>query len=164
MTALHIHEDASRTTPVGLARFATEFMEAALAADDKMGLKLGFESVAPTPVMFLVGQAIELALKAYLLAQGESLRSLRRDYGHELHRSVRKCKELGFQPLLQLSEEEAKVLALLDALYSSKQLQYIVTGSKVYPMFGPLQRVALKLIHGAGAHVGYPVRNLPNAV
>lgn len=164
MNALHMHEDGDRTTPVGLVRFASEFMEAALAADDKMGRKPGFEIVAPTPVMFLVGQAIELALKAFLLSEGVSLRSLRQDYGHELHRSVRKCKELGFQPLLQLSEEEANVLALLDTLYSSKQLQYIVTGSKVYPVFGPLQRVALNLIYGAGAHVGYPIRNLPNAI
>ena len=164
MNAPQTHEDASRTTPVGLARFSSEFMEAALAANDKMGLKSRFEIVAPTPVMFLVGQAIELALKAYLLSEGVSLRSLRKDYGHELHRLLRKCKELGFLPLLQLSEEETNVLALLDDLYSTKQLQYIVTGSKLFPVFGPLQRAALKLVHGVGAHVGYPIRNLPNVL
>jgi hypothetical protein len=136
-------------------------MEAALAADEKMGMKPGFEIVAPVPVMFLVGQAIELALKAFLLSEGISLRSLRKDYGHELHRLLRKCKELSFQPLLQLSDSEVNVLELLDALYASKQLQYIVTGSKVFPVFGPLQGVALRLIHGVGEHVGYPIHNLP---
>jgi hypothetical protein len=45
MNAPHIHDDVSRTTPVGLVRFASEFMEAALVVDDKMGLKTGFEVV-----------------------------------------------------------------------------------------------------------------------
>jgi hypothetical protein len=77
-----LHEDPERTTSIGLARYATEFFEAALAADDKLGKKEGYEIVAPIPVMFLVGQAIELALKAYLLAKGVELRKLRRYYGH----------------------------------------------------------------------------------
>jgi len=46
--------------------------------------------------MFLVGQAIELALKVYLLNSGVGLRELRRDYGRGLHRSLRKAKELWF--------------------------------------------------------------------
>ena len=43
--------------------------------------------------MFLVGQSIELALKAYLLFKGVDLRTLRHDYGHGLHRSLRKAKD-----------------------------------------------------------------------
>ena len=132
-------------------------------ADDKMGKKAGFEIVAPVPVMFLVGQAIELALKAFLLARGVTLRKLRTDYGHELHRSLRKAKELGLSVLIPLSEEDQHVLDLLDALYSSKQLQYIVTGAKTFPVFGPLQSVALRLICGIGGEVGYPPRNLPSS-
>lgn len=57
-----ILDDPSRTASVGLLRYGAEFMEAALAADEKMGRKEGHEIVAPVPVMFLVGQAIELAL------------------------------------------------------------------------------------------------------
>ena len=62
----HAHEDPLRTTPIGMARYACEFMEAALAADEKMGATRGADRdiVAPIPVMFLVGQSIELALKA----------------------------------------------------------------------------------------------------
>jgi hypothetical protein len=50
-----LHEDPERTTSIGLARYATEFFETALAADDKLGKKEGYEIVAPIPVMFLVG-------------------------------------------------------------------------------------------------------------
>jgi hypothetical protein len=151
-----VHDDPERTTPVGLARYATDFFEAALAADDKLGKKVGHEVIAPIPVMFLVGQSIELALKAYLLAKGVELRQLRRDYGHELHRSLRKAKELGLLNVVALSEEEEGVIELLDSLYSTKQLQYIVTGAKTFPVFGPLESVARKLVYGIGPVVGYP--------
>lgn len=151
-----LHEDPERTTSIGMARYATEFFEAALAADDKLGQKEGYEIVAPIPVMFLVGQAVELALKAYLLAKGVGLRELRRNYGHELHRSLRKAKELGLGDIVALSADEEGTLGLLDSLYSTKQLQYIVTGAKTFPVFGPLESVARKLVYGIAPVVGYP--------
>lgn len=129
-----------------------------MAADDKLGKKEGYEIVAPIPVMFLVGQSIELALKAYLLAKGVELRKLRRDYGHELHRSLRKAKELGLADVVTLSDEEENVLVLLDALYSTKQLQYIITGAKTFPVFGPLESAARKLVYGIAPVAGYPPR------
>lgn len=159
-----LHEDPTRTTPIGVLRYASEYLEAALAADDKMGSKAGYEVVAPIPVLFLVGQSIELSLKAFLLSEGVSLRKLRYKYGHELHRSLRKAKELGLSNLVELSEEEQSVIELLNQLYSSKQLQYIVTGAKTFPSFGPLEKAALKLCHAVGAKVGYQPRNIPNAL
>jgi hypothetical protein len=158
-----LHDDPERTTAVGLLRYATEFLEAALAADDKMGGKKGFEIVAPIPVMFLVGQSVELSLKAFLLFRGVALRKLRQNYGHALHRSLRKAKELGLFDIVSLSGEELVGLELLDHLYSTKQLQYIVTGAKTFPVFGPLESASLKLAHGIGRAVGYPPRNLPHA-
>jgi len=104
--AAGLHEDPERTTPLGLARYANEFFEAALAADDILGKKEGHEIIAPIPVMFLVGQAMELALKAYLLAKGVELRKLRYEYGHNLHRCLRKAKELGLANVVSLSEDK----------------------------------------------------------
>jgi len=164
MAEPRLHEDPERTTSIGMARYATEFFEAALAADDKLGKKEGYEIVAPIPVMFLVGQAVELALKAYLLAKGVELRKLRRKYGHELHRSLRKAKELGLADVVALSSEEEGILGLLDALYSTKQLQYIVTGAKTFPVFGPLESVARKLVYGIAPVAGYPLRGKVNAL
>lgn len=158
MTKTSLHDDPERTTSIGMARYATEFFEAALAADDKLGKKTGYEIVAPIPVMFLVGQAIELALKAYLLAKGVEPRELRRDFGHELRRSLRKAKELGLADVVPLSDEEEGILGLLDALYSTKQLQYIVTGAKTFPVFGPLESIARKLVYGIAPIAGYPSR------
>ena len=151
-----LHEDPKRTTSIGMARYATEFFEAALAADDKLGKKEGYDDIAPIPVMFLVGQAVELALKAYLLKKGVTLRKLRRRYGHELHRSLRKAKELGLADVVHLSSEEEGILGLLDALYSTKELQYIVTGAEQFPIVGPLESVARKIVYSIAPVAGYP--------
>src|SRR5665647_390271 len=135
--------------------YAAEFMEAGLAADAKMGERKGHEFSAPVPVMFLTGQAIELALKAFLLSKGVSLKSLRgREFGHQLHVCLRKAKELGLGELVSLKEDEEETIEILDALYSTKQLQYIVSGFKTFPVHGPLERAALRLIHGIGENLG----------
>ncbi|HEY8856178.1 MAG TPA: hypothetical protein VIM43_02330 [Rugosibacter sp.] len=160
-----LDSDPSRTTPIGLCRYACEFMEAALAADEKMGhKKKGSEIIASIPVMFLVGQSIELVLKSFLLSRDVPLRKLRNDYGHNLHRSLRKARELGLFELVVLTDEELNTIELLDHLYSSKQLQYIVTGSKLFPVFGPLQRVALRLLQAIGPEIGFPLKRLPRVL
>ena len=80
-----IHDDPSRTTPIGLLRYSTEFLEAAGIVDEHMGSRSGYETIAPIPVMFLTGHAIELALKAFLLKHGVTLTELRsRKFGHNL--------------------------------------------------------------------------------
>lgn len=153
-----LHEDPARTKPIGLARYATDFFNAAIAADDVLGHREGYEIVAPAPVMFLVGQAMELALKAFLLHKGVELRKLRYDYGHELHRALKKAKELGLYEIVPLTDEEEATVELLNTLYASKQLQYIVSGAKTYPVFGPLETVGRKLVFGIGPVVGYVPR------
>ncbi len=160
----HIHEDPTRTTPIGLASFAVEFMQTALAADQKMGRRRGYELIAPVPVMFLVGQAIELTLKSHLLHKGINLKELRTEYGHGLPKLLTKAIELGLPSEVTLSGEEHSVIELLDDLYSTKQLQYIVTGEKRYPSSDVLQNVALKLIHAIGKEVGYRTNKLPTPI
>lgn len=159
----HLHDDPKRTTPVGMARYAVDFFKAALATDDKLGTEDGYEIVAPVPVMFLTGQSLELILKSYLLHRGVSPRDIRAKYGHGVHKALRKAKELDLKSILELTEENEGCIELLDELYSSKQLQYIVTGSKVFPVFGPLESVAKKLLFSIGSEVGFPPRGIGNA-
>lgn len=161
MPTPHLHDDPALTTPIGLVRYAFDFMEAARAADDKMGRKKGFEIIAPVPVMFLVGQSVELTLKAFLLSRGVPLNKLRKDYGHNLHRALRKAKELGLFPIAPLAEDELEAIECLNTLYSSKELQYIVTGTKTFPAFGPLERGALRLLLNVGPAVGFSPLHIP---
>jgi len=145
--------DESRTTPIGLARYAHEFLEAALAVDDKMGQN---KMIAPVPALYLIGHSIELSLKAYLLKQGVPLRQLRSwKFGHDLHALLRKAKELKLERLVKLDTPEEGAFELLHALYSTKQLEYIVTGAKHFPVFGLVEIVAARLFNAISTEVGY---------
>ena len=149
-----MHDDPSRTTPLGMIRYAHEFMEAALAVDEKIGNKAGFEIVAPLPVLYLVGHSIELSLKSYLLSQGVTLRELRH-FGHNLHASFRKAKELGLLSHVHFTVPEEGAFEILDGLYSTKQLEYIVTGAKQFPMFGLVEVFSAKLFNAVSIVVGF---------
>lgn len=151
-----MHDDPVRTTPVGLARYAREFFDCAMAADAKVGIRLGFEIIAPIPVMYLVGHSIELCFKSYLVFEGVSLHALRiKRYGHDLVKCLKKAKELGLNTHVKLDEGEQHALSVLNELYSTKQLNYIVTGEKEFPVFGPIQSVNTKLLDAICPLVGY---------
>lgn len=147
-------DNDTRTTPNGLARYAREFLEAALAADDKMGMKTGYEIIAPIPVMYLVGHSIELSLKAYLLHKGVSLTKLK-NLGHDLEKCYKKAEEHGLQQHVTLTREDIDVIGVLNKLYSTKELNYFVKGTKQFPVFGPLEALSKKLIDSVAPLVGY---------
>ena len=138
----------------GYARYAREFMEAALAADDKIGNKAGHEIIAPVSVMYMVGHSIELILKAYLISKDIKENRLR-NIGHDLEKCYKRAKELGLHHHIELSDDDIEVLKVLNVLYKSKQLNYLVTGSKVFPMFGPLETLSNKLLNTIAPLVGY---------
>ena len=50
------------------------------------------------PIYFLLGHAMELALKAYLAASGVSMGTLRRRIGHDLKLALRRAQEHGYVP------------------------------------------------------------------
>lgn len=124
---MKIHNDPKRTTPIGLLRYAWEIFDTALAADDEIGRRPGFEIIAPVPVMYLVGHSIELALKAYLVHEGVSLDELpTKKYGHNLEKCFDSASQLGLSNIVQVEEGEIDAMKVLNELYSTKQLNYIV--------------------------------------
>jgi hypothetical protein len=165
MSAAPLHDDATRTTPRGLIRYASEFYAAAEAADEVFGNKPGYELFAPVPVIFMMGQSIELSLKSYLLAAGTSLRTLRsRKFGHQLITCLDEAKKRGLYSVVALAPADEHVIAVTDKLYASKQLQYMVIGTKTFPIYGPLESAARRLLDAVATHVGYPPHRLPHAL
>mgnify|MGYP001619690979 CR=1 FL=1 len=152
-----MHDDPKRTTSIGLARYAREFFDCALAADDKVGHRPGFEIIARAiPVMYLVGHSIELCLKSYLIFRGVPLSDLKtKKYGHDLVKCLKKAKELGLNTYVELDDGEHDALTVLNELYATKQLNYIVTGTKRFPVFGPIQTLSTKLLDAICPLVGY---------
>jgi len=143
-----------RTTAIGLARYAREYFDAAIAADDVIGRRKGYEIVAPPPVLFLVAHSIELALKSYLKHSGMTLREIR-GISHNLLDCWREAVEKGVEEYVTLNEEDLGVLGLISDLHVSTELRYIQTGFKKFPVFGPLQVVTEKILNGICPLVGY---------
>src|SRR4051794_6628665 len=114
--------DATRTTPVGMLRYAVEFYAAAIATDDAIGDTDGYEVTAPTPVNYLIGHAIELGLKAYLLQKGRSLADIKA-VGHRLCLAYEDARKLGLDDYFPPDAVDGDVLPVLDALYSDKQFE-----------------------------------------
>lgn len=73
-------EEAGQTTSYGLWRYGNDFREAAeIVAADR-------DITRFTPYYFLIGQSIELSLKAFLLGNGVPLDELKHPpLGHDLH-------------------------------------------------------------------------------
>ena len=143
------------TAPIGFARYSNEFFRAALMVDDKMGTEKGYETIAPIPVMYLIGHSIELSLKSYLIHKGATEDDLRKEYGHNLTKAFNAASDAGLCDVIDCDTFEIDVLNILNTLYQSKQLNYIQTGGKEFPMFGPLETLAKKLLVGISKEVGW---------
>ncbi|TKB08403.1 hypothetical protein [Desulforhopalus sp. IMCC35007] len=146
--------NTSSTTPAGLARYAREYFEAAIAADDVIGMRPGYEFVAPPPVMFLVAHSIELAIKSYILFKGKSLNDITK-LSHKLNDCWDAAKKENIEVHVKLSDDDIDVLNLINDLHVSTELRYIQTGYKNFPVFGPLQNLAKKLLDAICPLVGY---------
>jgi len=145
-----------RTTSIGLARYAKEFLEAALAVDNSVGMRKEYRFIPPIPVMYLVGHSIELALKAFLVHKGMHVSELRsKAYGHDLIRCWDKSIELGLGDIFTFTSDDTIIIRLLNDHYSKKELEYIVTGYKEFPVFGPLHKLAVNLVNTIGPLVDY---------
>ena len=107
------------------------------------------------PVLYLIGHSMELSIKAYLLQNGLTLRELRRRYGHDLHKCMKKAKELGLLNMVKLDDGEITAFDALAELYSTKQLEYIVTGEKEFPITGSLYSASQKLLGAICPLVGF---------
>src|SRR5262249_21856654 len=89
--------DASRTTATGLWTDAKGMLAAAdgVMREDKRPTKMKFFMVTH----FLLGHGIEVALKSVLLAHGCSLDELRKKFGHDLTKAMRRVIALDLDPV-----------------------------------------------------------------
>lgn len=148
-----------RTSAIGTARFAYEFLSAALhehaRAQDPTD-----PDISSAPGLYLIGHGIELTLKAYLLGQGMTPRDLRKlgQNGHDLMKAFDAANSRGLG--CQLSDEQGELAALevLNESYAVKEFEYITTGATRWPRFSVLSSVACKLYNSVASRVGYNKR------
>ena len=104
-----------------LLKVGKDFLEAAKLVR-KHGSKEPF-----WPVYSLGCQALELYLKAFLRAEGMSLKDLKR-IGHDLQRALREANETGFGKIVNFTKEDEQTIGILAPIYRNREFQYKGTG------------------------------------
>ncbi|SKC56955.1 HEPN domain-containing protein [Pseudoxanthomonas indica] len=130
------------TSPFGMLRYAHEYLRAARIVEENRN-----DELVP-PLYMLLGQSIELSLKAYLLARGASLRDLRFSYGHDLRKLLDAALQKRIDRLVPLQEFDLSTIRVLGDAYITHELRYIVTGFRTLPNWSFSQRAAALLTDG----------------
>lgn len=149
-------DEEARTSAIGLARYAYEYLEAAMLVDKTIGGKPGFELVSPIPAYFLALHSIELSLKAYLRHHGVTSRELRsKKFGHDIRACYRKAKELGLRDHFKMRAEDMRAMLMLIDMNEDHALRYIRTGYRRFPSWAIVEPFAVRLHQAVAPHVGF---------
>jgi hypothetical protein len=143
-------DNEARTTSLGLFGYACEYFAVAMAANEGLDANQRRFGIALMPVNFLLGQAIELALKAHLRESGATLKRLR-GWGHNLEVLFEAAVGKGFS--VEWNALDRAMLSLLNSQYCSREFQYIKTGTKTFPQIEPLSKSAAKVLRAAGDQI-----------
>jgi HEPN domain-containing protein len=131
------------TTPFGMWRYGNDFRQAAVAVLDHHSDR------AFMPYYFLVGQSVELLLKAFLLGRSMHLNVLRsKKYGHNLKALLDEARSQQLEAEVKLTGTDCAVIHLLGIEYLEKRFQYIRTGRMYLPEQPLAQRAVDKLSTG----------------
>ena len=132
--------DPELSTPRGYWHSSAQYFQAAEAVQAKRS-RLMF------PTLQLYGQSIELALKAFLLKRGMSLREVEQ-MRHRLTEILTTCRKrrLGLQ--VKLDVNDVALVQLLSESYSTHRFRYIVTGPLSVPAVTRIGDITERLLLG----------------
>jgi hypothetical protein len=117
-----------RTHAIGFVTDAKQMLKAAELLHESGEWTVTF------PTYYLLGHAIEVVLKAFLLASGEDLKKLKnKPYGHDIAKAAESVVEANHNFISPLVQEYLPDIELLSGYYKAKELEYRVTGFKSFP-------------------------------
>ena len=126
-----ITDEARRTAPLALWRYAHEYLRAARALCREISVR-SCESQVPYHV---AAQGIEFALKAFLRTRGATMAELRNDIGHSLAAALARSEALG---LPAMPDRCRAAIALVAPCHQDAQFVYLTTPAKAFPDIDPL--------------------------
>ena len=132
-------------SPFGFHRYASEFLRAA----DSFKCEDGFSPVA----YYLRCHAIELALKAFLLAKGFPKNDLKHKLGHNLEEALKSATKHGLQSKVAIKPKEKEEIKKANVYYADKGFEYFqvpkaVRGYPKLPDLKILADVSSRLVSG----------------
>lgn len=144
-----------RTTAAGLARYATEYLHAAILVERHLQRPQALSVIAPTPAYFLALHSIELIFKAYLRYTGVSASDLGNRYGHDVLKLRAAAMKAGLGSVVELDDYETGVVESLVKLNRDHALRYIRTGAKQVADWDDITDCALKLQNAIAPLTGF---------
>jgi hypothetical protein len=121
---------------------AKAYLAAAILLAPHEGANLAIYS----PILFLLSHAIELALKAFILAAGGTRRQLRlQQVRHNLLRLSKKASELGCD-LVRDDVEIAEIIGILHPFHAEHRFRYRQSGYAKYPAASEVISAVKKLV------------------
>ncbi len=145
-----------RTTAIGLARYAYEYIHAALTLDEATERAEELSHISTIPAYFLATHGVELTLKAFLLHSGVGIGELaRKPYRHDLSHCLIAANDRGLIELFQLDENDKVAFDLLVKINAANQLRYIQIGSKQFPLWSIVEPLIVRLYEAVAKEVGW---------
>ncbi|MGB8274286.1 MAG: hypothetical protein WCF16_03340 [Alphaproteobacteria bacterium] len=129
-----------RTTAMGLWTDASQFFEAATILTESKNRRVS------SVTYYLLGHAIELVLKSFLLSQGKSLKILKNHLGHNLSCTLEMAMAQRNNGVNACIAEYRSKIELLNQYYSAKHFEYRVTGTKTLPRPQDLMRFLERML------------------
>ena len=124
-----------KISSLGFHRKGKEFMEAAFAVKEPDGSNPLLDS-APFVAYYLLGHAMELYLKSFLIGRGMTEKELRfKPYGHDLRELLIEARRRKLGRELKLSNRDLNVVCLLNSHYKPKHLEYYAKGLYSFPPY-----------------------------
>ena len=131
-----------RTTPYGMWRYGNDFRIAAVIVIAELNEKYFM------PYYFLIGQSIELLLKAYLMGRGVTILELKNKFGHNLKKLLRESQKQELHNIVNLQQKHHSVIHLLNMEYLDRRFQYMQSGTMYLPEIQFVQEAADMLSDG----------------
>lgn len=110
------------------------------------------------PIYFLLGQAIELVLKAHLSASGVSKKTLRDRIRHNIALAFRYARQ--FFSFIPTDERFAELAVWLAPHHSDHSFRYRKTGSRLLPVASEAAEIILNTVEGVDPFVRHQFLSL----
>ena len=130
--------------PTGFVVYAGDFLNAYKS----------FETDKPfSPAKYyLVCRSVELSLKSYLLLKNVPIRKVKYNLSHDLHKILKKSKELGINAVVDIADNEKEEIEKANSWYNRKGFEYfdiqnIVEGIDTLPDLNVMSNLADRLIN-----------------
>jgi hypothetical protein len=130
--------------PLGFHKYARDYLRTA----DNLILEPKY---SPVPY-FLYCRAIELGLKAFLLAKGKKLKFVKDNVGHDLTKGLENARQFALDDIIGTTEIEKKQIELANKYYKEKGFEYFfvlnhASGLQRLPELDVLKKYTHKLLN-----------------